>query len=153
MAYRAQFGTKRRDFLYSRELHFAKINGLGDHPICPHCEQPVKPDQAWDEVHITPRALGGKTTGVGHRLCNQLDNHQFVTPVAAKAREVWKKHVGIKGPGLGPAPMQCGRRSRQTKTMRHGVQPRLTGAQKHAAFMRKRYLFVDDVDGPIEVHT
>lgn len=154
MAYKAQFGTKARDYLYSREKNFAELNGLGKFPICPHCDQPVTPDQAWDRVHITvPRAFGGKSTGVGHRRCNQLDNNLVVTPAFAKAEEVRKKFVGIKGPGLGPAPMRCGRRSLQTKTMRHGVQPRLTGAQKHRAFMAKRFFVdVEDIDGPIEVH-
>jgi hypothetical protein len=153
MAYRAQFTTRRRDYLYSREKNFAQINGRGDFPICPHCDLPVTPDQAWDEAHIeTPRCFGGKSTGVGHRTCNQLDNHQNVTPVFARAEEVRKKFVGIKGPGLGPAPMRCGRRSAQTKTMRHGVQPRLTGAQKHRDFLRRRFFVeVEDIDGPIEV--
>lgn len=143
MAYKPRYGTKRRDYLYSRELNFSRLNGLGNFPICPHCDQPVKPDQAWDEAHITvPRCFGGKSTGVGHRECNQRDNHQTVTPAASKARNVWKKHVGITGPGLGPAPMQAGRRSTISKTMRNGVQPRRTLAERHRSFMRARYPFL-----------
>ena len=155
MAYRAKFRTKARDYLYSREKHAAGLAGRGDFPICPHCDLPVTPDQAWDEVHIDiPRAFGGKSTGVGHRECNQRDNHRVVTPAFAKCEEVRKKFVGIKGPGLGPAPMQCGRRSQLTKTMRHGVQPRQTYAEKHADFLRRRFFIdVEDIDGPIEVHT
>lgn len=155
MAYKAQFGTKARDYLYSREKTAAHLAARGNFPICPHCDQPVTPGQAWDRAHVTvPRAFGGKSVGVGHRTCNQLDNNQVVTPAVAKADAVRKKHLGIKGPGLGKSPMRCGRRSRQRKTMGHGVQPRLTHAEKHAAFLKARYFVeVDDVDGAIEVFT
>lgn len=155
MAYRAQFSTKRRDYLYSREKNFAVLNDLGKFPICPHCNLPVTPDQAWDEVHIEiPRAFGGKSTGVGHRDCNHRDNNLVVTPAFAKSEQVRKKFVGIKGVGLGPAPMRCGRRSALTKTMRNGVQPRQTYAEKHRDFMARRFFVeVDDIDGAIEVHT
>lgn len=152
MAYKPQFGTKARDYLYSREKNHAQLNGLGDHPICPHCNLPVTPDQMWDETHIVPRAFGGKSTCVGHRECNQRDNHEVVTPAAAKARRVYQKHVGIKGPGLGPKPMQGGRRSRQRKTMRGPVVERQDYGTRHADFMRRRFfLDVEDFDGPIEV--
>jgi hypothetical protein len=155
MVYQARFGTKARDYLYSREKTAAHLVGRGEHPICPHCDRPVTPDQAWDEAHIgIPRAFGGKSVGVGHRLCNQLDNNHVVTPAAAKADRVRKKHLGIKGAGLGKSPMRCGRRSRERKTFRNGVQPRLTYAERHAQFLRDRYFVeVEDVDGAIEVFT
>lgn len=154
MAYKAQFGTKARDYLYSREKHFAGRTGRGNFPICPHCNLPVTPDQAWDEAHVDiPRAFGGKTTAVGHRDCNQRDNHEVVTPRFAKANRVYKKHVGIIVAGLGPHAMGAGRRSALTKTMRNGVQPRLTGAEKHRQFMAQRcFVEVEDIDGAIEVH-
>jgi hypothetical protein len=139
MAYKAQIRHQGARLGLAREKP-SPISGRGEFPICPHCDLPVTPDQAWDRAHITvPRALGGKSVGVGHRRCNQQDNNQVVTPAVAKAEEVRKKFVGITGPGLGPAPMRCGRRSGQRKTMRHGVQPRLTGAQKHRAFFARRY--------------
>lgn len=139
MAYTAQFGSKRRDYLYSRDKNAAGIAGRGDYPICPHCDRPVSPGQMWDEVHIgVPKVFGGKSTGVGHRECNRRDNNEVVTPAFAKAEAVRKKHVGIKGPGLGRAPMRCGRRSGQTSTMAHGIQPRKTYAEKHRALMAKR---------------
>ncbi|WKA31579.1 hypothetical protein [Bradyrhizobium roseum] len=144
MAYRPRFGSREREQVWQLECLAAHKAERGKFPICVHCDGPVTPDQAWDRAHITvPRAFGGKSVGVAHRRCNQDDNHLVVTPAAAKARETFKKFVGIKGVGLGPTPMQGGRRSLQSKTMRHGVQPRLTGAQKHAAFMRKRYLFIE----------
>ena len=156
MAYKPRFGSKLREQVWKLECFAAYQAGRtdGSHPICCLCDLPVTPDQAWDRSHVgVPRALGGKSVGVGHRRCNQLDNVQVVTPMVAKADNVRKKFVGIKGPGLGPAPMQCGRRSRRTKTMSHGVQPRKTGAQKHREFLLKRYFFIDDIDGPIEVHS
>lgn len=153
MAYQPQFGSKARDYLYSREKNAAHFAGRGDFPICPHCDQPVKPDQAWDRVHVgVAKAFGGKLLRVGHRKCNQLDNNRVVTPAFAKAEAVRKKFVGIKGPGLGDRPMRCGRRSLETKTMRHGVMPRLTYAEKHAAFLKRRYFVeVPDIDGGLEV--
>lgn len=145
MATRWQFGSRHRDNLYGDAKVAAHLAGRGEHPICPHCDLPVTPGQAWDEVHVTvPRCFGGKSKTVGHRRCNQLDNNQVVTPAAAKANEVRKRHLGITGPGLGRNPMRGGRRSRERKTMGHGVQPRLTGRQKHAAFLRKRFFFLRD---------
>ena len=153
MAYRPQFGSKHRDYVYSAAKADAYLAGRGDHPICPHCDQPVTPGQAWDEVHVdVPRCFGGKAKAVGHRRCNERDNNEVVTPAAAKARAVHKKHVGIKGPGLGRHPMRCGRRSNERKTMRHGVQPRRTLGERHREFVRQRFfLDIEDIDGPIEV--
>lgn len=146
MAYRPKFGSKHRDYIYSAARTEAHVAGRGEHPICPHCNLPVTPDQAWDEVHVgAPRCHNGKSTAVGHRRCNQLDNNNVVTPTAAKAERVRKRHVGITGSGLGRHPMQAGRRSGFKKTFAHGLQPRLTLAQQHAAFLRKRYpAFVED---------
>jgi hypothetical protein len=57
----------------------------------------------------------------------------------AKTRGQRDFHLGIKGPGLGRRPMRGGRRSRERKTFRHGVQPRVTYSQQHLALMQKRY--------------
>nr|WP_311538601.1 hypothetical protein [uncultured Bradyrhizobium sp.] len=153
MAYQAKFGSKARDYLYSRERNYSQLNGLGDFPVCPHCSLPVTPDQAWDEVHVdVPRAFGGKSTAVGHRRCNQLDNNQVVTPAVAKAEEVRKKFVGIKGPGLGRHPMRGGRRSLERRTMRGQVVPRKSLAQQHRELMALRqFIQVEDIDGELEV--
>lgn len=154
MAYKPIFGSKLREQVWQLECLAAYKAERGKYPICVHCDLPVTPDQAWDRSHVTvPRALGGKSVGVGHRRCNQEDNHNVVTPMVAKAEAVRKKFVGIDGPGLGPQPMRFGRRSSESKTMRHGIQPRLTGAQKHREFLARRYFIdVDDIDGAIEVH-
>jgi hypothetical protein len=142
MAYNPLFGSKLREQVWQLECLAAHRAGRGQYPICVHCDLPVTPGQAWDRSHVTvPRVFGGKLVGVGHRRCNQRDNNLVVTPTAAKATRVHKQHVGITGPGLGRAPMRCGRRSLQSKTMRHGVQPRLSHAEKHAAFLAKRFGF------------
>ena len=143
MAYRAQFGSLARERLYSREAFKAHHAGRGDFPICPHCDLPVTPDQAWDRAHVdVPAALGGNRVGVGHRRCNQLDNNQVVTPMVARVKEVRKRFLGIKGPGLGRNPMRCGRRSKQKAKIGGGVVARLTLSQQLRALNEKRYGFV-----------
>jgi len=143
MATRWQFGSRHRDYLYSEARTAAQLAGRGDHPICVHCDLPVTPGQDWDEAHVgTPRCFGGKAKGIAHRRCNQLDNNLVITPLAAKANEVRKRHLGIKGPGLGRHPMRGGRRSRERKTMHHGVTRRLSPREQHAAFLRNRFFFL-----------
>ena len=153
MAYQPLFGSRLREQVWQLECLVAYKAGRGRFPICVHCDLPVTPDQAWDRSHITvPAAFGGRSVGVGHRKCNQLDNNQVVTPASAKANAVRKKHLGITGPGLGRAPMRCGRRSRQRKTFSRGVQPRRTLAEQHRDFLARRYfLDVEDIDGALEV--
>src|SRR5258708_6694376 len=132
MAYRPRYGTRHRDFLYKDAATTAYMDGRGEHPICPHCDLPVTPDQAWDEVHIAaPACFGGKSKTVGHKRCNELGNNEVVTPAAAKAERVRKRDLGITGPGLGRHAMRGGRRSKLRKTFAHGVQPRLTLTEKH----------------------
>jgi hypothetical protein len=131
MRYRPRFGSKRREALWQCEALAAYKAGRGEHPICVHCDRPVTVGQAWDEAHVVvPRALGGKDTGVGHRLCNRLDNNLVVTPTVARVKRVRLRHLGVTGPGLGRHALPGGTRSGLSKTMRHGVQPRLTLGQK-----------------------
>jgi len=123
-----------------REVQRAQSLGRGEKPICNLCDLPVQPDQAWHESHCPskPKAFGGTATGIAHAKCNLDHGARFVTPAVAKADRVFKRHVGITGPGLGSHPMRCGRRSAQTKTMCHGVQPRQSQAQRHRDCMRER---------------
>lgn len=153
MAYKPRFGSSLREQVWQLECLVSHKTGRGEFPICVHCDQPVTPDQAWDRAHVTvPRAFGGKSVGVGHRKCNQEDNNKVVTPMAAKADRVWKKHVGINGPGLGKQPMRCGRRSRERRTMAGAIVPRKSLAQRHREFLRDRFFIqVDDIDGELEV--
>lgn len=153
MAYKPLFGSREREQVWQLECLAAHNAERGKFPICIHCDLPVVPPQAWDRAHVTvPRAFGGKSVGVGHQKCNQLDNNLLVTPAAAKADAVRKKYAGVSGPGLGLHAMPGGRRSRITKTMRGGVQPRLTLAQRHREFLRNRFFVdVEDFSEPLEV--
>lgn len=142
MAYTPRFGTAAREALYARDALAAHKAGRGPHPICVHCDLPVTPGQPWDACHVgAPACFGGKVTRVGHRPCNQRDNAENVTPMAAKAAKVFKRHVGITGPGLGRHPLPGGRRSPLSKSLDGPVKPRLTHAEKHAAAMARRYPF------------
>jgi hypothetical protein len=143
MAYRPLFNSKKREALWQRESLAAHLAGRGTSPICNICGLPVTPGQAWDESHDgAPKAFGGRSTGIAHRRCNHDHGAQVVAPAAAKAKRVHRKHIGAAGAGLGRYPMAAGRRSDVSKTMHHGLQPRLTGAQKHAAMMAARYPFL-----------
>lgn len=128
-----------RAALWARESTNAYLEGRGRDPICPHCDLPVTVGQAWDRCHVgAPRWAGGKRLQVGHRLCNQRHNNAVDTPAFAKSNRVHWRHIGASGPGLGKAPMRAGRRSSVSKTFAHGLQPRLTHAQKHARFIASR---------------
>lgn len=132
--------AKSREDLWSRDATAAYIAGRGRNPICPHCDLPVTPGQAWDECHVgTPKFAGGKRTAVGHRICNRLANNKADTPAFAKGNRVRQRHIGARGPGLGKSPMRAGRRSGTSKSFRHGLVPRLTHAERHAAFLERRY--------------
>lgn len=141
MAYIPRFGTAKRDTLYACEALVAYKAGRGRVPICNLCDEPVLPEQAWDESHHPdqPRVFGGRSVGVGHEKCNRLHGAQVVKPQVAKCDRVRARHLGIAGPGLGDYPMKAGRRSGVTKTIRHGVQPRQTQAQKLAATLDRRH--------------
>jgi hypothetical protein len=157
MATRWHFGTKHRDYLYSRCRNEAGISGLGNYPICNICNQPVLPSDAWDESHAPehPKALGGKSVAIAHRTCNRDHGAQVVVPLLAKAEAVRKKYLGITGPGLGKSPMQGGRRSDFSRGVDGRVKPRLTLAQKHAQFLQRRAIIalpVEDFSEPLEVH-
>lgn len=131
--------TLTRAALWRRDSLNAYLEGRGRSPICPHCDLAVTPGQMWDKCHVgAPRWSGGKRLQVGHRVCNQLHNQKIDTPAFAKSNRVRDRHIGAKGPGLGPHPMRAGRRSGVSKTFRHGLVPRRTHAQKHAAFLAGR---------------
>lgn len=149
MAYKPMFGSKKREALWQCEVLAAYKAGRGREPICNLCDLPVTVHDAWDESHDRGRAkaFGGKSVGIAHRLCNRLHGQQVVVPAVAKSNAVRKRYLGITGPGLGRFPMQGGRRSRISKTMRHGVQPRLTLAEKHARTMAAlRIVPIGDVE-------
>jgi hypothetical protein len=141
MAYKPRFGSRRREQLYQREALAAHKAGRGEFPVCVHCGLPVT-GKAWDESHVgAPAALGGKVTGVGHRLCNRLDNNRVVTPMVAKVKRVRLRHLGVTGPGLGRHALPGGRRSNISKTFADGVVARLSGTERtRQAIARRRIL-------------
>lgn len=55
----------------------------------------------------------------------------------ARVRAMRDYDLGITGPGLGRSPMRGGRRDSVKKTLRHGVQPRVSGSERHRALMVK----------------
>jgi 5-methylcytosine-specific restriction enzyme A len=59
--------------------------------------------------------------------------------VIADVRHIRDFHLGITGPGLGRCPFPAGKRAGITRTMRHGVKPRLTQAERHRALMAERF--------------
>jgi hypothetical protein len=134
-----RFSSKARAYLWSREKTAAYRAGRGLLPICNICDLPVLECDAWDESHDPGRAAacGGRSVGIAHRLCNRRHGAQVVVPMLAKADRAGARHIGAAGPGLGRHPMRAGRRSGLSKTMRHGVQPRLTNAQKHARMIER----------------
>ena len=145
MRYRPMFNSRMREALWLREKNKAYLAGRGKLPICNICDLPVCEQDAWDESHnpAKAKAFGGKATGIAHRLCNRQHGAAVVTPAVAKSNRVRRFHIGASGPGLGRYTMSGGRWSPLTKTFRHGVQLRLTGAERHALTMAKRAIVPD----------
>lgn len=146
MAYRPDpfFRTRKREALWQCEELKSYRGGLGNVVICNLCgREVVKFVDAWDESHdpAQPRVFGGRSVGIAHRACNRLHGAQVVRPLVAKCDRIKKRHLGLKLPGTGRHPLPAGVRTRITRTMHHGVKPRLTGAEKHAALMARRYPF------------
>lgn len=75
-------------------------------------------------------------------ICTRCDREKKTPADARRIAETRHKrdfHLGITGPGLGRSPMRGGRRSRERKTFRHGVVPRVTQQEAHRRMIAKRY--------------
>jgi hypothetical protein len=144
MRYRPRFGSARREGVWYGACIAAYLGGNGANPICNLCGLPVFETDDWDESHDPGRAkvFGGKVTGVAHRRCNREHGAKVVTPAKAKSDRVRRRHAGELGPGRGKRLLPGGRRSSISKTFNRGVQPRLTGAEKHALMMAAREIAV-----------
>lgn len=149
MAYRPLFGSRKRENLWQACRMTAYLAGRGDRPVCNICDQPVDATEPWDESHLPWKGapVHLRRVGIAHRACNREHGSRVVVPAKAKARRIEARRLGLKGPGLGRSPMAGGRFSRLTRTMRHGVQPRRTLAQKHAATMAKRAILTRQPEG------
>lgn len=150
MVYKPMFGSLKREALWLSERLKAYLAGRGIDPICNLCDTPVSAKEPWHESHHPdqPKVFGGKSVGIAHKACNELHNNLVVTPAVAHCDRVRKRFLGLAGPGLGRYPMAAGRRSKITKTMGRGVQPRRTLAEKHAATMAKRAIGTLEVSAP-----
>lgn len=116
-----KLNSKQREKLYDR------CRGEAEFPTCNLCELPVRIGDDWDESHLpVPKALGGTETGIAHSLCNRLHGALVVTPMVAKVKRGRRKHIGAH---RSRCPMRGGHRSKERKTLHHGVQPRITLAQ------------------------
>lgn len=147
---RRMFNSKRRETVWLRARYAAHAAGRGRYPICPHCDLPVYETDDWDECHLPGRerafgaGSGVEDVTVGHRRCNQLHARTEVVPAVAKSNRVRRKFIGAHKPGMGPRPMRGGRRDDFKVAVGGGVKPRLTNAQKHAAFVSGRCLTAAD---------
>lgn len=125
-----------------RELLWLACKNDGNGKVyCNLCHGEVLPTDEWHESHIgAPKALDGNSIGIAHAKCN-LDDGRRVTGFVAKAKRMFRKHVGIVRRGIGDNPLSAGKRSGVTKKLNGSVEPRLTGSQKHARLMAERYSF------------
>lgn len=121
---------------YREELWDACMDAATGFVFCNLCGGRVQATEPWHESHIgAPKALEGNSVGIAHKRCNEMDNLTFVIPLVVRAKRLYRRHVGITGPGLGDTPLPAGRRSSFTKKLNGKVEPRLTQSQKHARTM------------------
>jgi hypothetical protein len=91
--------TKRRQALWDAEVARSEAAKLGSYPVCNLCDQPVLPVDKWDESHDgTPKAFGGKITGIAHTACNRRHGASVVKPLVTKAKNVRARHTGAYRP-------------------------------------------------------
>lgn len=138
------FRTRYREALWQREELHGYKQGRGAKVFCNICDKEVvKFVDDFDESHdpAQPRVFGGKSVGIAHSLCNRLHGAQVVRPQVAKCDRIRKRHLGIKKPGMGRHPLAAGVLTKITRTMRGRVKPRQSHAEKHAAFLARRFGF------------
>lgn len=149
---RFRYTPKRRAAIWAGEClaAYKAERTDGRSCICNLCGNPVLPTDAW-EVSLAPeraRSFGGTRVGVAHFRCNREHGSQVVVPAVAKSDRIRRRAIGASGPGLGRRPMAAGRRSGISRTVRGEIVPRLTHAEKHAAFLRRRYGPLSDDSQP-----
>lgn len=120
--HRKRLTSAQREALWNSEAAKTNAAGRGVHPLCNLCGAPVFPGQKWHVSHIgAPAALGGTTIGIAHGPCNLRDNHENVTPMVAKAKRTYRKHIGAH---VSARPMDGSRDSRFKKRMDGTVERR-----------------------------
>ena len=91
--------TRRRQALWDAEVARSEAAKLGSYPICNLCDRPVLPIDKWDESHDgTPKAFGGRITGIAHAACNRSHGASIVKPLVTKAKNVRARHTGAYRP-------------------------------------------------------
>jgi hypothetical protein len=124
-----------------REKAFYKSRAGKPHPLCNICGNPIVtgPDadihngERWHESHFpTPKAIGGKATGVAHEACNLRRAREVEAAIIAKVKR-------LEEPRRSKRPLPCGRHtSKFSKTVGGRVVLRLTLAEKLEATRRMR---------------
>jgi hypothetical protein len=91
--------TRRRQALWDTEVARSLADDLGDFQICNLCFLPVLLSDRWDESHDgTPKAFGGKITGIAHAPCNRRHGASIVKPLVTKAKNIRARHTGSYRP-------------------------------------------------------
>jgi hypothetical protein len=94
----------------------------------------------YDFHHLTPWEISHDSSlsncGIWRDECHDRWTGAVDIPTIAKANRRRDAHYGTGSPPRHP--MRAGRRSGVSKSFRHGLVPRLTHAQKHAAFLAGR---------------
>jgi hypothetical protein len=106
---------------------------------CHICCQKIRVGSPWHVEHKIPLWAGGmdilENMAPAHLSCHAQKTSEEATGRAKETR-VRANHLGIPKPGT---KLPGGRRSSETKTFSKGVQPRLSGREKHTALMEKLY--------------
>lgn len=94
----------------------------------------------YDFHHLVPWAISRDSSlsncAVWRDECHDRETAAVDIPAIAKANRRRDAHYGTGAPPRHP--MRAGRRSSVSKSFRRGLIPRLTHAQKHAAFLAGR---------------
>ena len=90
---------------------------------------------AWELTHDSSLA----NCQVLCKTCHANKTAGRDVPAIAQADRKRDFHLGITGPGRGKSPLPCGRASSRSKSINHGIVPRLTQREKHRRFMAQRY--------------
>ena len=128
--------TKRRQALWDAEVARSEAAKLGSYPVCNLCDRPVLPIDKWDESHDgTPKAFGGRITGIAHAPCNRRHGASVIKPLVTKAKNVRSRHTGAYRPRKA---LPGGRDSEVKIKVGGGIVARIGLAEKMAATLAKR---------------
>lgn len=128
-----------------KRLAWARCNGQCEYerPNGNRCAMPLTPgNRIYD--HADPWHFSRDSSPANCQVicvrCDREKTPQDQTDIA-KVRAVTDKHLGIKGPGLGPRPMPGGKRAKShlKRKIGGGTAPRTTQVAEHARVMVGRF--------------